>query len=125
MDFFKEYLEIILLGIAGLASWFSLKGKVEAQSTRLDIREAADVVAATDLAKVAAEAREAALLNSQAIRELQMQQVSTIENREMVNRMLEKQDVKMEKMDHKMDEMLKGITAVATKLQERTKELHS
>lgn len=125
MEFFKEYFEILLAGVAGLAAWFNLKGRVDSQETRMERSEAFEEQTAVEIAKVALEAKEAAQANAQAIRELQMQHVSTIENRTMVNRMLEKQDDRMAKLDHKMDEMLKGITAVSTKLQERTKELHS
>ncbi len=99
MEIFKEYLEFILLAVAGLGSWFNLKNKVQTQTDKLTAtRKEVDKVT-SDLEAVAERSREAIEVNARAIRELEMQHVSTIENREMVNRMLEKQDTRMEKMD--------------------------
>lgn len=114
MDFFKEYLNLLIAVGAGIAAYFNLKSDSRSQKEGLTALKEARV---SDL--------ETLRTNSQDIRELQMQHVATAEHRQTINLLLEKQDEKMERMDSKMDEMLKAITAVSTKLQERTKELHS
>lgn len=110
LDDLDKWLGILVVGIGAIGSYFNLKSDSRSQAERIARLE---------------KERTKTDKNAQDIRELQLQHVATKEHREGLNKLLEKIDNRMERQDEKMDAMLKAITQVDTKLQERTKELHS
>ena len=100
--------------LAGFVAFFNLKADVRSNKENMDMLQ--DQVNETE-----AKAR----LNAEDVKQLQFHQIATAEHRETMNKLLEKIDTRMERQDEKMDRMLTAITQVDTKLQERTKELHS
>lgn len=122
---FKDYIGLLVLGATTLAAWFNLKSDVRSQAERIERTDKAALASTKAMQDLCSALTERVQDNAQSIRELQMQQVQTDEHRNHTARLLDKLDARMERQDGKMDEMLKAITQVDTKLQERTKELHS
>lgn len=114
MDWLRDNLAVIVAFGTGLGAYFRLKSDNRSLTERLSRAEERENENCVSLRK-----------NAEDIRELQLQQQSTREHRDQVNNLLEKLDSRMERQDEKMDRMLTAITKVDTKLQERTKELHS
>lgn len=114
MEFIKAYLPVALAVLAGFAAFFNLKADV--RSNKESMTTLQDQTDATE-----AKTR----LNAEDIKQLQFHQIATVEHRDTLNKLLEKIDTRIERQDEKMDRMLTAITQVDTKLQERTKELHS
>jgi tRNA C32,U32 (ribose-2'-O)-methylase TrmJ len=110
IDSIEKWVGLGLVAFGVLAAWFN---------TKSDLRQVESRVATLEKDK------ERTQQNSEDIRELQLKDAAAEEHRKTVTRMLERMDVRAEKTDEKMDRLLQAITTVDTKLQERTKELHS
>lgn len=110
MENVKELIAIAMTALAGIAAWFNLKSDVRSQDERLGRTESLTA---------------SVLENAQRIRDLEHHRATADESRANQTRILEKLEDHMQRQDLKLDSLRTAITEVDTKLQERTKELHS
>ena len=112
------FIGILIVGVGALAAWFGLKSDVRSLGNKLNaVSEAASL--------------EKERLNNarQQIEELKQVNATAAEHRDRVMAMLDRMETKAEKqedkVDGKLDNLLREITALKTTVDERTKELHS